>query len=110
MRLTKGCAGAALMAASDKTYRNQRTLHVVFAISSLAMLVTTVWMFWDDYNRPFKKEQKLFRHVEEELARRSALDTAPDDDALNKAIAAERDLAKARTVLRLTREKAESEL
>ena len=52
------------MAASDKTYRSQKSLHVVFALSSLAMLVTTVWMFWDDYNRPYKKEQKLFRHVE----------------------------------------------
>src|SRR5262245_24976951 len=102
--------GAAHMAASDQTYRKQRTLHVVFALSSLAMLVTTVWMFWDDYNRPFKKEQKLFRQVEEELARRSALDAAPDDDALNKAVAAERDLAKVRTIRRLARDKAETEL
>src|SRR5437764_14419182 len=98
------------MAASDQTYRKQKSLHLVFAISSLAMLVTTVWMFWDDYNRPFKKEQKLFRHVEEEMARRAALDSAPDDDALAKAVAAERDLARARTVLRLVREKAEQDL
>ena len=58
-------------------YRNQKTLHLVFAISSVAMLATTVWMFWDDYNRPYKNEQRVFRDVEEELAKRSILAAAP---------------------------------
>src|SRR6266403_184143 len=61
------------MAASDQTYRNQKALHVVFAASSVVMLVTTGWMFWDDYNRPFKTEQRVFRDVEEELAKRATL-------------------------------------
>ena len=98
------------MAASDQTYRPQRVLHVVFAVSSLAMLVTTVWMFWDDYNRPFKREQRVFRDVEEQMSRRAALDAAPDDETLAKSVTAERDLAKARTVHRLVKDKAEAEL
>lgn len=98
------------MAASDKTYRKQTVLHVVFAVSSLAMLVTTVWMFWDDYNRPFKKEQRIFRDVEEQVSRRSALESAPDSDALSQAVTAEKDLARARTIHRIAKEKAEIEL
>ena len=68
------------MAASDQTYRKQQALHLVFAVSSVAMLATTVWMFWDDYNRPYKKEQRAFRAVEEELAKRAILTAAPNDD------------------------------
>ena len=45
------------MAASDQTYRNQRTLDVVFGVSCLLMLVSIVWMFAQDYYRPFKVEQ-----------------------------------------------------
>lgn len=98
------------MAASDKTYRKQSVLHVVFAATSLAMLVVTVWMFWDDYNRPFKKEQRVFRDVEEQVSRRSALESAPDGETLTKAVAAEKDLARARTIHRIAKEKAEVEL
>lgn len=98
------------MAASDQTYRKQRTLHIVFAATSLAMLVTTVWMFWDDYNRPFKHVQRQFLKVEEEMARRAALDTAPDSDTLQKAVDAEKALARARTVHRLASDQAEAEV
>ena len=46
------------MAATDQFYRKQKTLDVVFAVSCILMLVCTVWMFWDDYNRPWKKDQR----------------------------------------------------
>ena len=39
------------MAATDKFYRNQYTLDMVFALSSILMLVSIVWMFMQDYNR-----------------------------------------------------------
>lgn len=98
------------MAASDQTYRNQRTLHVVFAISSVAMLGTTVWMFWDDYNRPFKKEQRVFREVEEELAKRSILAAAPGEAERAKVLEAEKAVAHARAVLKDVRSQADAEV
>ena len=51
------------MAATDKPYRNQQTLNVVFAVSCVAMLLTTLWMLVDDYNREFKTVQRKFRDV-----------------------------------------------
>src|SRR5437588_1647658 len=65
------------MAATDKTYRSQHTLDIVFAISSLAMLASIIWMFVDDYNRPYKAEQRSFREVESGLAQRLALSQLP---------------------------------
>src|SRR5207302_2846395 len=65
------------MAATDKTYRDQYSLDIVFAITSILMLVSIVWMFVDDYNREFKTEQRRFRDVEAALAQRQALDQMP---------------------------------
>ena len=39
------------MAASDQNYRNQNTLDIVFAITSILMLVSIVLMFVQDYYR-----------------------------------------------------------
>src|SRR5262245_30144096 len=98
------------MAASDQTYRSQKSLHVVFAVSSVAMLATTVWMFWDDYNRPFKKEQREFRTVEEELAKRELLASAPDAARREQVVQAEKDLARARAIRNALREQADQQL
>jgi mono/diheme cytochrome c family protein len=95
------------MAASDQTFRNQKALHLVFAVSSLAMLGTTVWMFWDDYNRPYKHEQRAFRDVEEELAKRSILASAPTEDHRKAVLKAEQDVADARAVLKDIRAQAD---
>jgi mono/diheme cytochrome c family protein len=62
------------MAASDKTYRDQKTLDVVFGVSSLILLVTMIWMFVQDYNRPWKTEQRAFRDVEAALSTRQAIE------------------------------------
>src|SRR5437868_3200254 len=94
------------MAASDQTYRNQKALHLVFAISSVAMLATTVWMFWDDYNRPFKKEQRKFRDVEEEMAKRSLLASAPDAKKRDDVLQAEKAVARARALRNAIRSQA----
>ena len=42
------------MAATDKPYRNQKTLDIVFAVSCILMLVSIVWMLVADYNREYK--------------------------------------------------------
>ena len=39
-------------------------MHLVFGISSLAMLVTTIWMLAADHRREWKKFQRTFREVE----------------------------------------------
>src|SRR5262249_51838472 len=66
------------MAASDQTYRNQKKLDVVFGVSCGLMLLSIGLMFWDDYNRPYKKEQRIFRDVREAMAQRAALAAIPD--------------------------------
>jgi len=45
------------MPATESTWRNIKLLHVVFGVSSIAMLVTTIWMFVADHNRPWKDYQ-----------------------------------------------------
>jgi cbb3-type cytochrome oxidase cytochrome c subunit len=52
------------MPASEETYRRQPTLHLVFAISSIAMLLSTVWMVMADHMRPWKQVQRQFQLVE----------------------------------------------
>lgn len=52
------------MPATEQTWRNLKTLHVVFGVSSLAMLATTIWMLAADHNREAKNLQKQFNLVE----------------------------------------------
>lgn len=66
------------MAASDQNYRDQNWLDVVFAVSSILMLFSIVWMFVQDYNREYKHEQRLFRDVESAVAQRLAIGQIPD--------------------------------
>jgi mono/diheme cytochrome c family protein len=75
------------MAASDQTYRNQKMLDVVFAVSGLLMLLSIVGMFAQDYFREFKTEQRAFRDVEAAMAERALLALMPNDrlDALRDA-------------------------
>src|SRR5258708_1828632 len=72
------------MAATDQTYRNQKALDIVFAVSCLLMLASIVWMFVQDYNREFKKVQRDFRDVEEAVAERTMLAKLPNADDLQK--------------------------
>ena len=65
------------MAATDQTYRNQYGLDIVFAVSSILMLLSVVWMLIDDYRREFKTEQRIFRDVEMAMAQREALQKTP---------------------------------
>ena len=52
------------MPATEETYRGQPALHLVFAISSVAMLVVTVWMVMADHLRPWKEVQREFQLIE----------------------------------------------
>jgi mono/diheme cytochrome c family protein len=79
------------MAATDQHYRNQKTLDIVFAVSCIAMLLCTLWMFWDDYSKPWKREQRVFRDVETAMNERAMIAKLPDEDA----VARKRDATKA---------------
>ena len=54
------------MPASEETYRFQPTLHIIFAISSIAMLLSIVWMIMADHLRPWKLVQRDFHAIERE--------------------------------------------
>src|SRR4051812_46279060 len=73
------------MAATDKQYRSQYALDVVFAITSLLMLVSIILMLVQDYNREFKTEQRRFRDVEAAVAQRMALEQIPSEAELTQA-------------------------
>src|SRR5262245_30061870 len=72
------------MAATDQHYRSQKTLDVVFGVSCGLMLLTTVWMFWQDYARSFKSVQRKFRDVEATVAERDLVDKLPDQELLRQ--------------------------
>ncbi len=52
------------MPATEETYRKTSTLHVVFAVTSIAFLGSTVWMIAADHFRPWKNVQREFHRVE----------------------------------------------
>jgi mono/diheme cytochrome c family protein len=52
------------MPATEQTWRDSKLLHVVFGISSLAMLITTIWMLAADHRREWKDYQRKFQQVE----------------------------------------------
>ncbi len=52
------------MPATEETYRSQSGLHIVFAITSIAMTLSIVWMVAADHLRPWKQVQREFHDVE----------------------------------------------
>src|SRR6476469_2483106 len=44
-------------------------LNVVFAASSLFLLLSVVWMVWDDFDREWKNTQRRFNQLELEVTR-----------------------------------------
>src|SRR5262245_62131122 len=45
------------MPATEKTWRDQAKMHVIFGISAIVMLVATMWMLAKDHNREWRKWQ-----------------------------------------------------
>ena len=50
-------------------------LNVVFAASSVALFVSSLWMVWDDYDREWKNYQQRFVQLEMEVTRASLQET-----------------------------------
>ena len=87
------------MPATEETYRSQPTLHVVFAITSIAMLLSIVWMIMADHLRPWKQVQREFHEIEtaklkateqEKLAGAAGRSTRPQIDEIDAKIEAGR--------------------
>jgi mono/diheme cytochrome c family protein len=55
------------MPASEKTWRDQMTLHVVFGCTGLLLLIATVWMLGADHTRAWKRYQRKMRNVDVRL-------------------------------------------
>lgn len=52
------------MPATEQTWRNSKLLHKVFAVSSVVLLFSTIWMFAKDHNRPWKHYQKTSNKID----------------------------------------------
>lgn len=56
------------MPATEKTWRDMKTMHMVFGISSITMLLATLWMFAQDHNREWKPYQRQYRDISVTMA------------------------------------------
>jgi cytochrome c2 len=77
------------MPATEKTWRDQAWMHVIFGVSSLVMLGGTVWMLAKDHNREWRQWQLDDRArerwtAEAQLAQAKADSTAQLDDLRNQ--------------------------
>ena len=66
------------MPATEETYRKQSTLHIVFAVSSIAMTLVTIWMIMADHLRPWKTVQRDFQKIETAKLKASELQKLQD--------------------------------
>jgi mono/diheme cytochrome c family protein len=89
------------MAATDKTYRNQKALDVVFGVSCVLMLLSVLWMFVQDYRREFKTVQREFRDVEEAVSEHAMIDKLPSRETVE---AKQKAVAEARGKLKQAKE------
>lgn len=55
------------MPAIEETWRSQRLMHGIFAVSGMVMLLATIWMFAADHSREWKDHQRTGRRVVREL-------------------------------------------
>ena len=52
------------MPATDKTWYDQKLLHVIFGCTSVVMLISTIWMIAQDHERSWKGHQREFRDIQ----------------------------------------------
>lgn len=83
------------MPATEKTWRDQARMHVLFGISALVMLGGTIWMLAKDHNREWRKWQLDDRAregwtIEAQLAQAQADSTVALDRLQKELIAARR--------------------
>src|SRR3954466_3242033 len=52
------------MPATEETYYSQPRMHLVFALSSVGMMLSILWMIAADHLRPWKEFQRDFQKIE----------------------------------------------
>ena len=67
------------MPAGDQTIWNQKKLHVVFAVTSVVLLISTLWLFWKDHAREWKQYQAEARAIDIQITEWRQLETQTDD-------------------------------
>ncbi|MHC4402144.1 MAG: hypothetical protein ACYTG0_20950 [Planctomycetota bacterium] len=81
------------MPSPDDTYYNMKRLHVLFALSSTALLAATVWMVAADHYREWKEHQRTFRdrvepwHTEARIREEQSEEFSAQEKELEKALA-----------------------
>ena len=73
------------MAATDQNYRSQRILDIVFAASCVLLLLSTVWMFADDFFKEWKQDQNTFNDADETMDVLDALNVVPSEADVTQA-------------------------
>lgn len=71
-------------------------MHVVFAATSVGMLLATVWMLADDHNRPWKQYQREFQYDIETWVAQARLDEQASEEFLQERARLQRHLEEAR--------------
>ena len=49
-------------------------LNIIFAVVAIASFLSVVWMIWDDYSREWKRYQRQFQVVEQEVTQQQLAD------------------------------------
>ena len=62
------------MPATDSFFRKLSTMHVVFAVSSLVLLIATIWMLVADHIDEWRNYQSVFYKIEGIRIRQSQVD------------------------------------
>jgi hypothetical protein len=52
------------MPATEQTWRDLKAVHVIFGVTSVGMLIATIWMLAADHTREWKGYQRKFRDIE----------------------------------------------
>src|SRR5262245_62014918 len=60
------------MPAHEETYRDQQALHIVFAVSSILMFASIIWMIADDHFREWKRVQRDFIRLDAAKAKQDS--------------------------------------
>ena len=84
------------MPATEQTWRSLKTMHVVFAVSSLAMLFASIWMLSADNNREWKPIQQTEMAIEASTAESRII-----EQKSNEYLSKHDELARALTAARL---------
>jgi mono/diheme cytochrome c family protein len=83
------------MPATESNYRDVKAVHVVFAVSSIVLLLTTLWMMGADQAREWTGYQRKFEDLQtrKQLAAINAIKTSPQYETSESELKAKKEAA-----------------